>query len=135
MSGFAAAGSGQTRCDAEMAAAWIQLVVLAALCLAGVQAKPNPVEVQLLMLEACALPCLHLDAFTCCAVGQEQDCSASTVTDPVVTLHSTSSCALRTAAALGVRSTVNISDDRACWSSSTNCITLLRLSLQPLRHG
>ena len=39
-----------------MAAAWVQLVLLAALSMTGVQAKPNPVKVQLLMLE---VRCLH----------------------------------------------------------------------------
>ena len=35
-----------------MAAAWVQLALVAAFCLAGAQAKTNPVEVQLLMLQA-----------------------------------------------------------------------------------
>ena len=34
-----------------MAAAWCQLAIVAALCLTGAQARPNPVQIQLDMLE------------------------------------------------------------------------------------
>jgi hypothetical protein len=44
-----------------MAAAWVQLAVMAAFCLAGAQAKTNPVKVQLLKLEVRAATLLDLD--------------------------------------------------------------------------